>query len=392
MNALEKFLTKIAEFQYKYWLIIMLIAIGLTAFLIVGIKNLELQTDMDKEMPQELPVYQLNYKLTDKFGGQDATIILFNLAETSNFKGDHRDIRDPEIIDYMIDFEETLSHESIINSVASPATILQYYPYTTTSDVMDIIDAVPELDVFFSDDYKTAIMFISSDVGSGEAKIKALVQLIDDVRDGLATPSGVEVLITGNPPMRTVILKYLTSDSIFTITLASLIILILLFIMQRSILNGILVFVPLALGLVWTMGTMGWLGLKLSIATVGLGAMILGLGVEYGVFMLTRYKEARAKTIHRLDALKEAVPAVGSSVLGSGTTTIVGFMALTLSVMPMMQHLGQSLALGILFCLTSAVFVEPVIIIVAEKFEVSYTEKKFKSISRARKRVERLKN
>ena len=50
---------------------------------------------------------------------------------------------------------------------------------------------------------------------------------------------------------------------------------------------------PLLLGLIWTLGTMGWLGIQISIPTAGIGAMILGLGVEYGVFMLTRYEEEK---------------------------------------------------------------------------------------------------
>jgi len=36
---------------------------------------------------------------------------------------------------------------------------------------------------------------------------------------------------------------------------------------------------------------MGWIGIKLSIATVGIGAMILGLGVEYGAFLLQGIKK-----------------------------------------------------------------------------------------------------
>jgi predicted RND superfamily exporter protein len=33
------------------------------------------------------------------------------------------------------------------------------------------------------------------------------------------------------------------------------------------------------------MGLLGLLNIKLSVATVGIGAMILGLGIEYGVFI-----------------------------------------------------------------------------------------------------------
>ena len=120
---------------------------------------------------------------------------------------------------------------------------------------------------------------------------------------------------------------------------------------------------------------MGWLNLKLSVATVGIGAMILGLGVEYGVFLNTRYKEERDKGKTQLEALKIAVPAIGSAILGSGLTTIVGFLALTLSVMPMLQDLGKSLAIGIGFSLFISIFIAPAIIIIFEDLGIIFARK-----------------
>jgi len=111
---------------------------------------------------------------------------------------------------------------------------------------------------------------------------------------------------------------------------------------------------------------------------VSIGAMILGLGVEYGTFLVTRYKEER-KSKNQLNSLQIAVSGVGSSIIGSGLTTIVGFLALTLSIMPMMRDLGLTLALGIGFCLIIAVFANPSMIILEENFEkwlINYKHKK----------------
>jgi hypothetical protein len=66
---------------------------------------------------------------------------------------------------------------------------------------------------------------------------------------------------------------------------------------------------------------------------------------------------------------------VGIGILGSATTTIVGFLALTLSVMPMLQHLGLSLALGIFYCLLAALFIEPVFIIKMEEWEYHFANR-----------------
>jgi len=120
---------------------------------------------------------------------------------------------------------------------------------------------------------------------------------------------------------------------------------------------------------------MGWLSIKLSVATVGIGAMILGLGVEYGVFMTSRYREERNKGKTQEESLKVTVPSIGSSILGSGLTTIVGFLALTFSIMPVLKDLGNSLAIGIGFSLFIAIFISPSLIILFEDFTFWFSKK-----------------
>jgi predicted RND superfamily exporter protein len=97
--------------------------------------------------------------------------------------------------------------------------------------------------------------------------------------------------------------------------------------------------------------------------------MLLGLGVEYGVFVVSRYKEERDKNFSQLDSLKTTVHGIGTAVIGSGLTTIVGFGVLSFATMPMIQHLGQTLALGIAYCLLAALFVNPVLILLVEDYE-----------------------
>jgi len=380
MSFLETFLERVAILQKKHAIAVLIIILVATLFIGYGITKIQMESDINKEMPQELPIYKLNNKITDTFGGQDTTILLLTLDDSIDYKDTPKDIRDPSIINYLKILQVELEKESMIEGVTSIATYTSNIDFKNLNQVQTFLKAAPALGSFFSKDYKTTIMFVTADVGSSDEKVHALSKLINDKIDGLSIPSGLKIMQTGTPQLRITIFSLLASDAMFTLVLAAAIILLLLFIMERSFTKGLLVFSPLMFGLIWTMGTMGWLGIKLSIATVGLGAMILGLGVEYGTFILTRYKEERDKEKNQLDSLKVAVPGVGSAILGSGATTIIGFLALTLSVMPMLQHLGVSLALGIFYSLFAAVFVSPIIIILEEQFEYYYTHRKHEKI------------
>lgn len=160
----------------------------------------------------------------------------------------------------------------------------------------------------------------------------------------------------------------MVSDSVTTISIASLLILLLLTV-SRGRTYGPITFVPLFIGLIWTLGTMGHLGIPLTIATIALGAMILGLGVEYGSFITERIIEEKNEQGSVEAAVRESVPTTGLAILGSSTTTIVGFSALLIASISFIRNLGLTLALGIALTLVSALVVTPALIIEYERWQ-----------------------
>ncbi|MCW8966736.1 MAG: MMPL family transporter [Candidatus Pacearchaeota archaeon] len=345
----------------------MLVVIGIfTIFLGFGLFNISMQSDMDKMMPQDLEIFRIADRIQDNFGGQDSSIILIKVNGVE--KGGVYDIRDPAILKFLIEIQGVLENEELVESVQSVGMFLDKDKLPTSlGESVNIFSSVPVSDDFFSKDYSATIIMISSDLGGGEKKIKELENLIQEKVNEVSKPDGIEIYITGTPQIRAMILDLLVSDAVYTISVAALIIFLLLIFIQRSFSKSVVISIPLILGIIWTLGAMGWLGIELSIITVGIGAMILGLGVEYGIFIVSRYGEERVKNSSE-ESLKIAVRDVGSSVLGSGMTTVTGFLALTFSIMPMMRDLGLSLAMGITFSLMSAIVVNPLMIILEEKF------------------------
>jgi uncharacterized protein len=388
MKLLDRLLLRLAVLHKEHSKLIVAISAALTLFMIFGALRITIQTDFNKEMPQDLPIFQLNNKISDKFGGQDTVFILLTLDGES--KDSPKDIREPLIMQYIGILDESLQKESSVERVTSSAAYLQGKPYFTLDQVKFWLRESPQSAALFSRDYRTTVMIVTADVGSSESKIRELSELITEKRNELSIPPGVKMYITGSPPLRVTIFGLLRSDAIKTILIASTIILLLLIAMQRSFTKAILIFLPLSLGLIWTIGTLGWLNIPLSVATVGIGAMILGLGVEYGVFMLTRYDEERGKGKRQAEALETIMSSIGTAVIGSGMTTIFGFLALTLSVMPLLQKLGLSLALGIFYCLAVAVLVMPSMIIIEENWIYSSTDKKIKLLKDRQKEHGRL--
>jgi len=137
---------------------------------------------------------------------------------------------------------------------------------------------------------------------------------------------------------------------------------------------GAATFAPLFLGLLWTLGAMGLLGIPLTIATIALGSMLLGLGVEYGSFISERIAE-ETKERGLEEGITTTVPNTGKAVLGSSTTDLVGFLALLLASISFMRDLGITLALGEVLTLTAALVLTPALIIKYERWKQTVRKK-----------------
>ena len=324
-----------------------------------GLSRVSLESDLSAGMPQDMPIYQLNDRVSDKFGSQDTILLVLRYNKSGNYENIPADIRNPDIVQFLVDLENSFITESSIDSVVSFGTLFKGIPVTQTSIDL-ILEKNPEFESLFSDDKMATFVVITADVGGSDKKINDLIQLVQDRLSSVKIPPGLIISSTGTPLMQTTLTSLLGSDAIYTFSLAFILIFFLLVILEKSFIKPTLIFIPLSIGFLWTLGTLGWIGLKISIATAGLGAMILGLGVEYGIFMLNRFREEYpSKSLEK--SILISVPAGGKAILGSGFTTTFGFLALTISIMPMLQDLGKSLALGILFALIGTILIAPVV-------------------------------
>jgi hypothetical protein len=374
-------LKKLADIQYKYKLYLLIFYLVITLILGVGILNLQVEPDINKGMPQQLEVYQLKNQVSDEFGGEDIVIVMLKIDEATD-KDSIYDIRDPQIINFLIEFQNELEKNPKVVGVTSAASIFSQLPHETYQETIYAQELVPDLVNFYDDEYKVTLAYIYVDIGVEYSSVKSFENMIYETIDSIGPPGNVEISISGTPSIFKSIYEFLISDAINTLIIASILIFLMLIIIQRDLIKSILIFLPIIFAIIWMMGTMGYIGLRLSIATAGLGAILLGLGIEYGVFMTSRFYEEYEKSNTEKEALENTVSSVGGSIFGSGLTTIVGFVSLGISIIPMMADLGYSLALGIGYSILAVIFVTPVFILIIEEIRHNLIEKKVSTLNK----------
>lgn len=368
---IKEILEKIAEFQTKYPFIIFMVILLFTLIIGFGAFDIQVQSDFKKEQPRQLPAYVLTDRIGDEFGGENTVVLLFEVDE--NDENQLVDLREPSFVNFLIEFEKSLLEDSRVIKTSSIGTAMSSYPPKTREEIENFLEKVPRIKSLFNQDYRMSILTITTNIGGAYEDVVPFEEMLLNKISAVDYPGGVKFTMTGRPAFGKKIRETVYKDASKTFLMASFGIFLLLLITERSFAKSTIVFVPLIFALIWAGGFLGYSGMKLSIASVSLSSIILGLGVEYGVFMLTRYKEERFKNKKsQLEANKSAVSNIGLALLSSGTTTFAGFLALTFSFTPMMQKLGIALAVGIFTSIIAAIVVTPLMIIFHENFEKSF--------------------
>ena len=109
---------------------------------------------------------------------------------------------------------------------------------------------------------------------------------------------------------------------------------------------------PVAVGLWWTFGIMGWLNLPIDIMNSVFVIFIIGIGEDYSVFLVTT----------KLDEWHGRPPrmaATGASVLISALTTIVGFGVLVFARHPVLFSMGTTVLIGMVCTFAATLVLAP---------------------------------
>ena len=116
---------------------------------------------------------------------------------------------------------------------------------------------------------------------------------------------------------------------------------------------------PIVLVLVSVLGTMALLGIPYTIITSIITALSIGIGVDYTIHMIHRYREEYS---HLRDPEKAAIRTLattGSALLGSALTTALGLGVLVASPLAASQQFGFTAAITIAYSLIVSILVVP---------------------------------
>jgi len=140
-------------------------------------------------------------------------------------------------------------------------------------------------------------------------------------------------------------------------------IMLLLLIFFRRIRAAFVIFIPLLMSIAWTLAiaflTVGYLNL----ITAFIFAILLGLGIDFGIHILARFDEERSKGKDAVDAMEESIVEVGSSNFAGALTTAATFFTLLTADFRGFSQFGLVAGIGVMVSLFAMLTVAPAFVL-----------------------------
>ncbi|MFB6144018.1 MAG: MMPL family transporter [Candidatus Nanohaloarchaea archaeon] len=340
---IEKTATKIVEYQIESPYKVLTALLVMTLFIVSGGLQMEIKPSTEAVLPQDDPVVESLGTLRGKFYG-DTTYMVFNAEDVRNY----------ELLKDMQKIENRVERFENVQSAQSPATLLQmrYGEIPQDKDTLNSFNYRGTV----SDSHDTAVMSIRADTQANSAEIRKLHDKLQKQINMQNPPA--EVSLTGYNMIDLATFQVIISDFISITVVSFLAVLGVLYGTFRDLKKIWLPVTVVMFALIWMIGLGGWLGADLTIISMVSAAMIMGLGIDFGIHVTKKYYSTEGGK----EGLSRTMVELSRGLVGASLTTAVGFLALLFANLTGMHSLGIFLFTGIISAYIGSVVLLPTII------------------------------
>ena len=345
MKRLSKALARFIE-RRSWWFIV--IAILLSVAAVPGVTMLETETGFAAFVSPDAKISQDNSRYEAQFGGDPITILL---------TGQLDDIFSAGNLAILAEFEEKFAHDERYRAINSPLFV-ESALYNAEGDVSQMMQP------FIPDD-EHAIILVTP---QGNMSDEALLQAARDIEAFFSTEplAQVDTIVISSSKLVNAISVSMGNNITLLLGLSVIVMFVILLAMFR-VRWRLLSLLMVGISALWTFGLMGYLSVPVTMATMAVLPILIGLGIDFSIQFHNRSQEevTRSKTVAEaiITSVSNMFPVVGIALVA----TIIGFITLYISEVPMIRDFGMVLAIGIVISYIVGLFLLHSIVYLADK-------------------------
>ena len=222
--------------------------------------------------------------------------------------------------------------------------------------------------VFFSRD-KTRLLITAQPRLRSQEGVEYSTMVVEKVEAAIerADPEalGVDVRVTGTYPFNSSTNAVINSDMLRTTIVSSIGVFVIFLVAFGSVFYSIIAVIPLLISVVLTMCWAKFAVGGLNLVTTFLPALVLGLGIDYAIHIISRYAEERARGASLNRSLYQSILHKGEASFYAAATTSLVFVGLLLAKSRALFEMGVISSIGVLISFVVTLFLLPALITLA---------------------------
>lgn len=365
---------KLAEFILKFkeyclaFLLVITIVMGYFA------AQVKLSYEFTKAIPDDNPKFVIYKDFVKKFGIDGATLVLGFTTDKMYTKEVFNQVHElHQQIKLIPAVTEMLSvpfaYELQKDSIETKFNVYPVFSAPYQNDSLLLADAQKFESLPFyknllynkdSNAFIMAVSFIPDSINTG-ARTR-IIRLLEEKLNTFSTKTNLSIHLSGLPYIRTIIADRIKKEMLWFLVGSLLLSAITLLLFFRSIPATLMSLAVVAMGVIWSFGTMVLMGQKITLLTALIPPLVVVIGIPNCIYFLNKYHTAYKETNDRSAAIIQMVSKMGIVTLFCNITAAIGFFVFALTKSPLLKEFGWVSGINIMaLFFISLFFIPPVL-------------------------------
>ncbi len=360
----------ISVFIARYPWVVLLVALIATVVFGLALKNLRIEAEVTRMLPEDEPGVRVLRVVDNEFGGSEQVVVLVEAV----------DLFAPEVLVRLDSMVQQLTGLAAVNEVVALTNLQDVRGVGDEVLISRLIDTIPEDSSgleklrqrllgdrryrgrLIAEDGKSTVLLVRLKNGVDRvAAVREIEQVVNENwQEGRVTLAGSAALMKY---MR----DWMKQDLIRLLPLVVGVLLLVFALAFRNWQGVVLPLLAVGLAVVWTMGLIGLTGQPLTVVLIVLPPVILTVGSAYGVHIVARWHQEQMAGKTGAELVAAVVEHTGIPVILAMTTTLAGFAANFVMRIVAIRAFAIFAVVGIFLSFLLTVFFLPAVLVLVAR-------------------------
>ncbi len=350
----------LGQFILKNRIYLLILLIGVTAFMAYEAKKLQLNYEFANAIPTDHPKYKAYQEFRKKFG-EDGNLLVIGIQTDKLFQenifNDYtqlvKDIKKVNGVD------DIISIVTAINLVKNPETekLATQQIFGEKDHTQAEIDSAKV--VFYTLPFYRGLLYnpetnawllgvhINKNILASKKREQTVADIIS-LSNAFSKKYSIETHLSGLPLIRTVLAKRIADEMQWFLLISVILSAVILLLFFRSVSSMLLSIAVVGIGVIWSLGTMVLMGYKITLLTALIPPLVVVIGIPNCIYFLNKYHVSYNETGDKSKALVKMVDRMGIVTLFCNITAAIGFAVFFLTRSQILKEFGAVAGVNIM--------------------------------------------